>query len=57
MPKAMVKCLFCGQQFDRLSEPNVKIGRRYAHESCYNAQDEKNLKEQKDKHDFFEYIK
>ena len=57
MAKAMVKCLYCGQQFDRLSEPNIKLGRRYAHLSCYEAQDDKTLKEEKDKHDFFEYIK
>jgi len=57
MPKAMVKCLYCGEQFDRLSVPNVKIGRRYAHQKCYDNQSEEELKEQKDKHDFFEYIK
>ena len=57
MPKAMVKCLYCGQQFDRLSEPNVKIGRRYAHKACYESQDAEDLKKQKDEHDFFNYIK
>ena len=57
MPKAMVKCLYCGQQFDRLSEPNIKIGRRYAHKSCYESQDKEQLKQDRDKHDFFEYIK
>lgn len=57
MAKAMVKCLYCGEKFDRLSEPNVKIGRRYAHKKCYEAQDSEVLKEQRDKHEFFEYIK
>lgn len=57
MAKAWVKCLYCGEKFDRLSEPNVKIGRRYAHKKCYEAQDEKDIKAQQDKHDFFEYIK
>lgn len=57
MAKAMVKCLYCGERFDRLSEPNVKIGRRYAHQKCYEAQDDKTLKEQQDKHEFFDYIK
>lgn len=57
MAKAMVKCLYCGEKFDRLSEPNVKIGRRYAHKKCYEAQDSEALKEQRDKHEFFEYIK
>ena len=57
MAHAYVKCLYCGEQFDRLSEPNVKLGRRYAHKSCYESQDEEQLKLDKDKHDFFEYIK
>ena len=57
MAHAYVKCLYCGQQFDRLSELNVKIGRRYAHKSCYESQDAEDLKKQKDEHDFFEYIK
>lgn len=57
MAKCIVKCLYCGEQFDRLSVPNVKIGRRYAHKSCYEGQDEEQLKKDKDKHDFFDYIK
>lgn len=57
MAKAMVKCLYCGEQFDRLSVPNIKIGRRYAHKECYEQQDAEVLKEQQDKHDFFNYIK
>lgn len=57
MPKALVKCLYCGEQFDRLSEPNVKIGRRYAHQKCFDAQDSEELKAELDKHNFFDYIK
>ena len=57
MAKAMVKCLYCGQQFDRLSEPNKKIGRRYAHQHCYEAQSKENIQEQQDIHDFWQYIK
>lgn len=57
MAKAWVKCLYCGEKFDRLSEPNIKIGRRYAHKKCYEAQDDKDIKAQQDKHEFFEYIK
>jgi len=57
MAKAWVKCLYCGEKFDRLSEPNIKIGRRYAHKKCYEAQDDKDIKAQQDKHNFFEYIK
>ena len=57
MAKAMVKCLICGEQFDRLSVPNVKLGRRYAHQTCYDFQSDEEKKLEKDKHDFFEYIK
>lgn len=57
MARAMVKCIYCGEQFDRLSEPNVKIGRRYAHQKCYENQDAETLKQQQDEHDFWEYIK
>lgn len=57
MAKAIVKCLYCGQQFDRLSEPNVKQGRRYAHQKCYEAQSKEAIQEQQDIHDFWEYIK
>ena len=57
MAHAWVKCLYCGEQFDRLAEPNIKLGRRYAHKSCYESQDAGELKKQKDEHDFFEYIK
>ncbi len=57
MAKAMVKCLYCGEQFDRLSEPCVKLGRRYAHQKCYEAQDDEELKKQKEQADFFNYIK
>lgn len=32
---AKVKCLYCGQLFDRTKEECVKIGRRYAHFGCY----------------------
>ena len=53
MAKVMVKCLYCGKQFDRISEPNVKIGRRYAHKACYEAQDDETIKTEKDKNDFY----
>ena len=57
MAKAMVKCVYCGEQFDRLSEPCIKLGRRYAHQSCYESQDAEELKKQEDEHKFWEYIK
>ena len=58
MPKAMVKCLFCGEYFDRNSEPYEKIGRRYVHKTCFDAQSNtEEAKLEKDKNEFYEYIK
>lgn len=39
MAKHMVKCPYCNEIFDSNSEPFVKVGRRYAHEKCYNERD------------------
>lgn len=38
MPKHMVKCAFCGKEFDANVESFEKVakGRRYVHEDCYN---------------------
>ena len=57
MAKIMVKCLYCGEQFDRASEPSVKIGRRYAHKKCFDAQSDQDKQLQQDKSDFYNYIK
>ena len=57
MAKALVKCLFCGEQFDRNAEPCIKIGRRYAHKKCYEEQDSEELRKEQDKNDFYNYIK
>ena len=57
MAKSMVKCLYCGEYFDKLSEPNVKIGRRYAHKKCFEEQDDELIKQQKAESEFYEYIK
>ena len=35
MARAPVKCLYCGEIFDRNKEPCQKIGLRYAHQECY----------------------
>lgn len=32
---AKVKCLYCGEQFEKEKEPFQKIGNRYAHQKCY----------------------
>ena len=60
MAKAMVKCLYCGETFDRNDPANeaVKIGsRRYAHKKCVDKQDQEKLKEDIDKDNFFLYCK
>ena len=59
MAKAMVKCKFCGEQFDR-NDPNievVKLNRRYAHKACYDKQDKELLQEQEDQAALYQYIK
>lgn len=57
MAKAMVKCLYCGQQFDRLSEPCVKIKNRYAHEQCSKDYEASIPQEKKDEEALKNYIK
>lgn len=32
-----VKCLYCGQSFQREETPFVQVGRRYAHKECADA--------------------
>lgn len=34
---AQVKCLICGQSFDRDKEDYMKMGRRYAHRHCFDT--------------------
>ena len=46
-----VKCLFCGEQFDRDNVEFVQVKNRYAHKECFDkaeaskSQEEKDLKE------------
>ena len=54
---AYVKCLFCGQQFNREKEPCIKLGRRYAHTKCAEQQDPSLIQEEKDKERFYEVVK
>ena len=59
MAKAIVKCLYCGKQFDR-NDPSikfVKIGRRYAHLACSINHEANMTQEEKDLRDLCEYIK
>ena len=59
MTKAWVKCLYCGEQFDRNNpkEEFVKIGRRYAHKHCAEEHDKSLSQEEKDLRDLITYIK
>lgn len=59
MAKAMVKCPYCEERFDR-NDPSilfVKLGRRYAHKSCYEKHEATMSQEEKDLRDLYEYIK
>ncbi len=54
---AKVKCIFCGQTFDREKESCVKIGRRYAHSECAEKQDSSLVQEKIDKENFYKMVK
>lgn len=58
MAKHLVKCFYCGQQFDANTEPFIKPNsRRYAHVSCAEGAEAKKTKEEKDKEELELYIK
>jgi hypothetical protein len=58
MAKAMVKCVYCGQQFDRNAEPFVAINsRRYAHQNCYDKNQATKTQDEKDYEELCQYIK
>ena len=47
---AKVKCVFCGQAFDRDAEEYVQVrAKRYAHKRCAEKQDPQKLKEESDR--------
>ena len=55
----MVKCPYCNETFDR-NDPAikfVKLGRRYAHQSCHIKHEASMTQEEKDLRDLYEYIK
>lgn len=53
-----VKCLYCGQQFDRDIEPTKQVSaRRYAHLTCWEKYINNLTKEEKDKIAFYDYAK
>ena len=52
-----VKCLYCGQIFDRDNVPFIQVSkRRYAHKECSMSEDEKKLQENKDREELYDYI-
>ena len=57
--KIIVKCLYCGEPFDRNNPdiPFVQRGRRYAHQSCADEYNNSLTQEQKDLKDLIDYIK
>lgn len=57
MAAAKVKCLYCGEIFDRNKEPNYKIKNRYAHQECYNKYSKDKSQEELDLEELEEYIK
>lgn len=58
MVKHIVKCLYCGQQFDREVEPTKQVnGRRYAHLKCWENHVANMSQEEKDIEAFFDYTK
>lgn len=58
MAKHMVKCFYCGEQFDASSVPFVKPNaRRYAHTNCALEAEKNKTEEEKDKDRLEKYIK
>ena len=53
MAKRMVKCPYCGQEFDANEEDYVKVINRYAHRLCYLKRDQITI----DDEEFWELIK
>ena len=49
-----VKCVNCGEEFDRDKVPCIKIGRRYAHKTCASGDI---AKEELEKDAFFQTVK
>lgn len=52
-----VKCLYCGEGFDRDKEKFIKIGRRYSHPQCAEAHDANMSQEERDYEELIKYCK
>lgn len=58
MAKRLLKCYFCGEQFDANSVPFVQVNpRRYAHKTCAEKADPQALEEMESSKKLFDYIK
>lgn len=58
MAKRILKCYYCGQQFDGNAEPCAQVSaRRYAHLYCYEEAQKNKSKEERDKEILEDYIK
>lgn len=58
MAKHIVKCKYCGIQFDTVQEPWVEVSpRRYAHKSCAEKYDTSIPQDEKDYKELEDYIK
>lgn len=58
MAKHLVKCFYCGEQFDANTTEYVKPNaRRYAHKTCAQTAEQNKSEEQKDKEALESYIK
>ena len=57
MPKHIVKCKYCGKQFDTNEEPYVMVSaRRYAHKSCAEEYEKSLSQEEKDFKKLEQYV-
>lgn len=57
MAKHLVKCLYCGQQFDANQEPFVQLQRRYAHKECADKEALRQARERSNEQILEDYIK
>ena len=60
MKAAYVKCLYCGERFNRndLNIPTKQVSaRRYAHLSCWEKHISSMSQQERDMNDFYEYAK
>lgn len=58
MVRHLVKCKYCGLQFDANVEPYIKVSaRRYAHKKCFEEHEASKTQEERDEEEFYKYVK